>query len=87
MPSRRDPASGVLAPTREAVDSESRSDRRPPPAATEPSDAPAPAVDDGRWGELPIHLRDLFRSHGHGGMPALDRDWIDAYHRRLNRER
>ena len=37
-----------------------------------------------RWGELPIHLRDIFRAEGGQEMPAQYRDWIDAYYRRLN---
>jgi len=37
-----------------------------------------------RWGDLPIHVRDLFRTEGGGDMPPQYRDWIDAYYRRLN---
>ncbi len=37
-----------------------------------------------RWGDLPIHVRDLFRTEGGGDMPPRYRDWIDAYYRRLN---
>lgn len=36
------------------------------------------------WGNLPIHLRDIFRAEGQGDMPARYRDWIDSYYRRLN---
>ena len=39
-----------------------------------------------RWGDLPLQVRDLFRSEGSSAdLPAQYRDWIDAYHRRLNR--
>lgn len=40
-----------------------------------------------RWGDLPVHARDVFRSEGGGGMPARYRDWIDSYYRRLNERR
>jgi hypothetical protein len=29
----------------------------------------------------------LFRTEGGGDLPPQYRDWIDAYHRRLNRRR
>ncbi|MCP3918684.1 MAG: hypothetical protein GY711_24320 [bacterium] len=37
-----------------------------------------------RWGDLPVHLRDIFRAEGGRDMPAQYRDWIDSYYRRLN---
>ncbi|MDP6538187.1 MAG: hypothetical protein QF903_06215 [Planctomycetota bacterium] len=37
-----------------------------------------------RWGDLPVHVRDLFRYEGGHGMPPEYRDWIDSYYRRLN---
>ena len=37
-----------------------------------------------RWGDLPTHVRDLFRTEGGGDLPPQYRDWIDAYYRRLN---
>jgi len=45
-----------------------------------------PQVTDQRdqWGDLPVHVRDVFRAEGGPGMPAQYRDWIDAYYRRLN---
>jgi hypothetical protein len=42
---------------------------------------------DGRWGDLPVHVRELFRAQGGADLPPHYRDWIDAYYRRLNRER
>jgi hypothetical protein len=36
------------------------------------------------WGNLPIHLRDIYRAEGREDMPAQYRDWIDSYYRRLN---
>ena len=55
---------------------------RIPGAATETP----PQVTDQRehWGDLPVHVRDVFRAEGGPGMPAQYRDWIDAYYRRLN---
>ncbi|MDF1838428.1 MAG: hypothetical protein P1V35_11200 [Planctomycetota bacterium] len=40
----------------------------------------------GTWGNLPLHMRDIFRSEGGTDMPARYRDWIDNYYRRLNKE-
>lgn len=37
-----------------------------------------------RWGELPVHVRDVFRTEGGEDMPAEYRDWIDAYYKKLN---
>jgi len=41
---------------------------------------------DGRWGDLPVHVRELFRAQGGADLPPHYRDWIDAYYRRLNRD-
>ncbi len=38
------------------------------------------------WGNLPIHVRDIFRADGSADMPARYRSWIDSYYRKLNRE-
>ena len=46
--------------------------------------AQRPGSDVEIWGNLPIHLRDIFRAEGQGDMPARYRDWIDSYYRRLN---
>lgn len=46
------------------------------------------AIDDAdRWGDLPVHVREVFRAEGSGDMPARYRDWIDSYYRRLNETR
>jgi len=39
-----------------------------------------------RWGELPMHAREVFRSEGGRDMPPLYREWIDAYYKRLNKK-
>ena len=48
------------------------------------SGSPSGPQGNERWGDLPIHVRDLFRTEGGGEMPPQYRDWIDAYYRRLN---
>lgn len=53
----------------------------PPPIPTAKTDA---AQSNERWGDLPVQVRDLFRTEGGGDMPSQYRDWIDAYYRRLN---
>jgi hypothetical protein len=37
-----------------------------------------------QWGNLPIHMQELFRAEGGDHVPARYRDWIDNYYRRLN---
>jgi hypothetical protein len=39
------------------------------------------------WGFLPMHARDVFRAQGGSDMPAQYRAWIDAYYKRLNKQR
>jgi hypothetical protein len=38
-----------------------------------------------RWGDLPVHVQDVFRGEDSEEMPPRYREWIDAYYRRLNR--
>lgn len=40
-----------------------------------------------RWGDLPIHAREVFRNAGRSDLPPEYHDWIDAYYRRLNQLR
>ena len=61
--------------------SQNRLGAPPPKGASDPASRGANAVD--KWGELPVHARDVFRAQGGGDMPAQYRDWIDAYYRRL----
>ena len=51
---------------------------------TETQDAGPPPQDKDHWGDLPIHVRQVFRAEGGRQMPSQYRDWIDAYYRRLN---
>jgi hypothetical protein len=53
----------------------------PPGSSTEAPQVGATAAD--KWGDLPLHVRDVFRAQGGGDMPAQYRDWIDAYYRRM----
>lgn len=39
-----------------------------------------------RWGDLPVHARDVFRNEGGRDMPVQYREWIDAYYKRLNKK-
>ena len=57
----------------------------PPKLATDRFGSPTDSGE--KWGELPVHVRPIFRAEGSGNMPARYRDWIDAYYRRLNRTR
>lgn len=58
-------------------------------ASSDPPDAETGRVEvqdsSERWGDLPEHVRDLFRTEGGRDMPPQYRDWIDGYYRRLNR--
>ena len=38
-----------------------------------------------RWGDLPVHARDVFRTQGGRDLPPRYRDAIDGYYRRLNK--
>ena len=68
----------------ESPDDDPRNQEGAPPDPDE-TDAPASRGDlSERWGELPVHVRDVFRTEGGEDMPAEYRDWIDAYYRKLN---
>ncbi len=60
----------------------------PKRAGTPPNDetqGPLHATGGDEWGNLPVHVRELFRAEGGQRLPARYRDWIDSYYRRLNR--
>lgn len=59
--------------------------KAPTPGATEAQSRPANDAD--RWGDLPVHARDIFRVEGGSDMPVQYRDWIDSYYRRLNQKK
>lgn len=66
-------------------------DREPTPAElakAKPADATATplmaSTDREQWGNLPVHMQELFRAEGGDKVPARYRDWIDSYYRRLN---
>ena len=67
---------------RESVDDPSNNAASDPQAGE--TGASSGAQGNERWGDLPTHVRDLFRTEGGGDMPPQYRDWIDAYYRRLN---
>jgi hypothetical protein len=39
------------------------------------------AVD--RWGDLPIQVREVFRTEGGADLPPQYPDWIDGYYKKL----
>jgi hypothetical protein len=59
------------------------------PPERSPGERAGPIESDRKdaWGFLPVHVRDVFRAQGGGDMPAQYREWIDAYYRRLNKQR
>lgn len=56
-----------------------------PPGSERGSASDANGLD--RWGDLPITVRDVFRTEGGGDLPPRYRDWIDSYYRRLSDRR
>lgn len=43
------------------------------------------ADEGGQWGDLPVHVRRVFRNGVSEDVPPRYRDWIDAYHKKLSR--
>lgn len=66
------------------ADPKNRESGAPPSGAQSGAATPSAAKD--RWGDLPVHARDVFRNEGGRDMPAQYRDWIDGYYRRLNKK-
>ncbi len=56
------------------------------PRGGEQGGAASPGDARDRWGDLPMHAREVFRNEGGRDMPPLYREWIDAYYRRLNQK-
>jgi hypothetical protein len=46
--------------------------------------APSSADEGGQWGDLPVHVRRVFRNGVGEDVPPRYRDWIDAYHKKLS---
>lgn len=67
------------------AEGQNRPDGSPSGGASGAPNAPSDGKD--RWGDLPVHARDVFRNEGGRDMPVQYRDWIDAYYRRLNQKR
>ena len=65
-------------------DEQGQNEENQPPPTGESAGGTRTVDTSERWGDLPIHVRDLFRTEGGGDMPPQYRDWIDAYYRRLN---
>jgi hypothetical protein len=79
-PSGKDPKS----PLASKDEAKNRAASAPQVGAKDP--AARPSDDRDRWGDLPVHARDVFRNEGGADMPVQYRDWIDAYYRRLNKK-
>lgn len=76
---QQDPRDGRASPDKDPQSTPGKT----PPAG--PTDNANRRVDDqDRWGDLPVHARDIFRVEGGSDMPVQYRDWIDSYYRRLN---
>jgi len=67
-------------------DSLGRNDEDSPPDE-EKGTPVAASIDADRWGELPARVRATFRNQGKDDLPVQYREWIDAYYRRLSRQR
>ncbi len=76
-----DPNEGGEEPDQEP---ENREASPPAARATEPGATP---FGQDQWGDLPEHVREVFRTEGQSDMPPQYRDWIEAYYRRLNTRR
>ncbi len=70
-----------LSSGREPVgDPTNKSGATPPSAKI----ALAPKVDSNEhWGDLPIQVREVFRTEGGADLPPQYRDWIDGYYKKL----
>lgn len=66
------------------LDSQNRPAPPPDERATGPGSDPSGAD---KWGELPQHVREIFRTEGGDDLPPQYRDWIEGYYRRLNERR
>ncbi len=78
------PAGGDPAADDASDEASENHPNEPPPGNRD--GLPQRGGDEGeRWGELPPHAREVFRSQGGGDLPTQYRDWIDSYYRRLNR--
>lgn len=57
----------------------------PAAGATEGANSNAAGQVD-RWGDLPVHARDVFQNQGGSALPTRYRDWIDQYYKKLNKK-
>lgn len=79
-PQGQEPTSGEES---SSTDPTNRRANDPPQDPTGAGSTKDPAHN--RWGDLPVHVQDVFRGEDSEEMPTRYRDWIDAYYRRLNR--
>jgi hypothetical protein len=74
------------SPGRES-DATAQNEKNSPPRALETARIPPAGDAKDRWGDLPVQVRQVFRSDGDNDLPPQYRDWIDAYYRRLQQQR
>jgi hypothetical protein len=70
---------------RESDDPNATNEAGDEPPQDETGEGARPAHAGERWGDLPVHVREIFRTEGDRHMPARYRDWIDSYYRKLAR--
>jgi hypothetical protein len=56
---------------------------KPPAEGATGDPAAAAGLED--WGDLPVHLRQVFQNGVSEDVPPRYRDWVDSYYKRLNR--
>ena len=82
-PDRSSQAEGTPRGNRDNPPPTPKSDAAAPP--DDPTQQPLQVSQDReQWGNLPIHMQELFRAEGGDKVPARYRDWIESYYRRLN---
>jgi hypothetical protein len=67
-------------------DKNPKNQRGGPPNPMDKDQPANPSDQRDRWGDLPVHARDVFRNEGGRDMPVQYREWIDAYYKRLNKK-
>lgn len=56
---------------------------KPPAEGATGNPAAGAGLED--WGDLPVHLRQVFQNGVSEDVPPRYRDWVDSYYKRLNR--
>jgi hypothetical protein len=85
---KNEPKPGGTTPNdnKQSNDKDPKNQKGGTPQAGAKDPAARTSDDKDRWGDLPQHAQDVFRSEGGRDMPVQYRDWIDAYYKRLNKK-